>query len=246
MKEKFNEAVKKDLGWNSFIAEVFTNGVTATEIKDLRDNFQSWMKTQSVPTPLTLGFASSSVMPEPLGVALVLSAWNYPIYTSLPQVAAAISAGNCVILKPSEVSAHTSNCLKQLFEKYLDPSKITSNIEYYRCIEGQVEVAKAITKLPFDIICFTGSTFTGRLVAIEAAKNLVPCILELGGKCPIIVDETAKIESAVLRILTGKFANCGQTCVGVDHVYVQSSIFNNFKEVLLRKAAEGYGNHQDH
>ncbi len=87
-------------------------------------------------------------------------------------------------------------------------------------------MAKALTKLPVDIICFTGSTMTGRLVAIEAAKNLVPCILELGGKCPVIVDETAKVGPAVNRILFGKFLNCGQTCIGVDHIYVHLSIRN--------------------
>ena len=112
MKEKFNEAHQKDLGWNAFMTEILTNQVTIGEIKDLRDNFKSWMKPQSIPTPMTIGLASSSVIPEPLGVALVLSAWNYPVYTSLPQVAAAICAGNCVILKPSEVSAHSSKCLK--------------------------------------------------------------------------------------------------------------------------------------
>ena len=97
-------------------------------------------------------------------------------------------------------------------------------------------MAKAVTKLPVDVICFTGSTATGRLVAIEAAKNLVPCVLELGGKCPVIVDETAKIESAVIRILFGKYFNCGQTCVGVDHVYVHQSIADDFKKTLLTKA----------
>lgn len=95
---------------------------------------------------------------------------------------------------------------------------------FYRVVEGKVEVAKAVTRLPVDIICFTGSTFTGRLVAIEAAKNLVPCILELGGKCPVIVDETANISTAVNRILFGKFLNCGQTCIGVDHVFVHESL----------------------
>jgi aldehyde dehydrogenase (NAD+) len=98
-----------------------------------------------------------------------------------------------------------------------------------------VEVAKAATRLPVDIICFTGSTLTGRLVAIEAAKNLVPCILELGGKCPVIIDETAKIETAVNRILFGKFLNCGQTCIGVDHIYVHESIKDTFKSTLLKK-----------
>jgi aldehyde dehydrogenase (NAD+) len=122
-----------------------------------------------------------SIEYEPLGVALVISAWNYPIYTAIPQVAAAIAAGNCVILKPSELSSHSSGIIKKLFDNYLNP-------DFYQCIEGRIEVAKAVTKLPVDVICFTGSTATGRLVAIEAAKNLVPCILELGGKCPVIID----------------------------------------------------------
>lgn len=89
----------------------------------------------------------------------MISAWNYPIYTAIPQVAAAIAAGNCVILKPSELAAHTSGVLKKLFDKYMNP-------EFYQCIEGKIEVAKAVTKLPVDVICFTGSTTTGRLVAI--------------------------------------------------------------------------------
>jgi len=122
-----------------------------------------------------------SIEYEPLGIALVISAWNYPIYTAIPQVAAAIAAGNCVILKPSELSSHSSGVIKKLFDKYLNP-------DFYQCIEGRIEVAKAVTKMPVDVICFTGSTATGRLVAIEAAKNLVPCILELGGKCPVIID----------------------------------------------------------
>ena len=101
-----------------------------------------------------------------MGVALVLSAWNYPIYTAVPQVAAAISAGNCVILKPSELAPYTSKVLKKLFDKYMDPSILFVILGFYRVIEGKVEVAKALTKQKLDIICFTGSTETGRLVAI--------------------------------------------------------------------------------
>ncbi len=103
-------------------------------------------------------------------MALVISAWNYPVYTAIPLVAAAIAAGNCVLLKPSEMASHSSGVIKKLFDKYLNPA-------YYQGLEGRVEVAKAVVQLPVDIICFTGSTATGRLVAIEAAKNLTPCIL---------------------------------------------------------------------
>ncbi len=106
-------------------------------------------------------------------------------------------------------------------------------------------MAKAVTKLPVDVICFTGSTATGRLVAIEAAKNLVPCVLELGGKCPVIVDETATLDAAINRILVGKFLNCGQTCVGVDHVYIHESHRTRFQELLLLKLDQFYGGNQD-
>jgi len=130
---------------------------------------------------VAVGMGSCKIEYEPFGVALVISAWNYPVYTAIPPFATAIAAGNCAVLKPSELAPHSSGVIKKLFDKYMNP-------EFYQCIEGKVEVAKAITKLPFDIICFTGSTMTGRLVAIEAAKNLVPCLLELGGKCPVIID----------------------------------------------------------
>lgn len=101
-------------------------------------------------------------------------------------------------------------------------------------------MAKALTKLKFDLICFTGSTATGRLVAIEAAKNLTPCILELGGKCPVIIDESANLESAALRIIFGKYLNCGQTCVGVDHLYIHESIYEKFKKVLLDEIRKAF------
>ena len=103
-----------------------------------------------------------------------------------------------------------------------------------------MEVAKAVTQLKVDIICFTGSTQTGRLVAIEAAKNLTPCLLELGGKCPVIIDQTANLESAAKRLIFGKWINCGQTCIGTDHVFVHEKIYESFKKVLLREVKAAF------
>lgn len=174
-----------------------------------------------------VGVGKAYVRPEPLGVALVISAWNYPIYTALPFVAVAIAAGNCVILKPSEVSPNTSNVLKQMFDTYLDP-------RFYRCIEGKVEVAKTLSSSKVDLILFTGSTRTGNSVAVEAAKNLIPCVLELGGKCPVIVDKSANLSGAAKRILMGRFMNCGQTCVAGDYVYVHNSV----KAQLIRELTD--------
>ena len=103
-----------------------------------------------------------------------------------------------------------------------------------------MQVAKALTSLKLDIICFTGSTETGRLVAIEAAKNLTPCILELGGKCPVIVDETADLHSAAIRIIFGKYINSGQTCVAADHVYIHDKIYKPFKKILLEEIKKAF------
>lgn len=124
---------------------------------------------------------------------LVLSAWNYPIYTALPPIAQAIAAGNCTVLKPSEMAPHSSKVLVKLFQKYLDPSCHT-------VIEGALKVASQICSHPFDLIIFTGSPQKGKLVAEAAAKNLIPCILELGGKSPTVVDRNVNMSNALLRI----------------------------------------------
>ena len=163
-----------------------------------------------------------------------MSSWNYPVYTALPAVGAAIAAGNAVVLKPSELATHTSHALQQLFKKYLDP-------RFYRIIEGGPSTARYLTegpssleenkeneekvqkkdninlwdnfKSPFDLIIFTGSTEKGRKVAEAAGRRLVPCLLELGGKSPVIVDEGAALDMAADKIAFGRMSNCGQTCV---------------------------------
>lgn len=122
-----------------------------------------------------------------------------------------------MVLKPSEMAPVSSNAIKELFDNYLDKS-------CYRVIEGGLEVAKAITREQFDLICFTGSSDKGKLVAKAAAENLVPCILELGGKNPTIVDQDANIENACLRIVMGKHLNSGQTCIAPDYIFVHDSI----------------------
>lgn len=166
---------------------------------------------------------------------MVLSAWNYPVYLALPFTAVAIAAGNCVVLKPSEMAPCTSHVLKKLFDKYLDS-------RFYRCVEGKAEVAKALTNSKFDIILFTGSTQTGTLVAQAAAKNLVPCVLELGGKCPVVIDSTANLQSAAMRIAQGRFMNSGQVCVAADHLYVHNSVKKEFLKHLVEQTKALYGN----
>ncbi len=160
------------------------------------------MKDISVDTPLRLVPGSSKIRYEPLGVCLIFGSWNYPYIVTLKPLCQAIAAGNCCMIKPSEMSPYTSEAMKILIEKYLDK-------DCFKLIEGGVDVAIEITKQPFDLICFTGSTMKGKLVAEAAAKNLVPCILELGGKCPGIVDQNADIDFAASKICFARYNNCG-------------------------------------
>ena len=134
-----------------------------------------------------MGPGKSYIIPEPRGVVLVMGAWNYPLFTLIPAAATCIAAGNAVILKPSELSPHTSNLIAKLFKDHLDNG-------LYRVIEGAVNVAINITKQPLDLIFFVGGTEKGKLVAKAAAENLVPCILELGGKSPCVVDGSGDLE----------------------------------------------------
>lgn len=170
MRGELEEALKQDLGYNSFLSFFLSHNLTNNEMNHTLEHFESWAKPTKVTLPIVVGMGSSYVEPEPLGVALVLSAWNYPVYLALPFTAVAIAAGNCVVMKPSEAAPHTSNVLKKLYDRYLDR-------RFYRCVEGKVEVAKALTNSKFDLILFTGSTQIGTQVAQAAAKNLIPCVL---------------------------------------------------------------------
>ena len=153
---------------------------------------------------------------EPLGVVGVFGSWNAPFVTTLKPVIQAITAGNCVIIKPSEHSSESSKVIKKFTDTYLDPEHVVT-------IEGGVDVAVAVNQLPLDLICFTGSTQVGKIIAQTAAKNLTPCILELGGKCPMIVDHNAQIDFTSAKAAFGKTFNSGQICIAPDYVFVHES-----------------------
>jgi aldehyde dehydrogenase (NAD+) len=160
------------------------------------------MKDVELDTPLMLAPSKTKIRYEPLGVVLIYGSWNYPYVVTLKPLCQAITSGNCAIIKPSEMAPHASAVMKTLVETYLDK-------DCFAVIEGGPEVAMEIQKHPFDLICFTGSTQKGRLVAEAAAKNLIPCILELGGKCPAVVDVTADLDFAADKIALGRFTNSG-------------------------------------
>ena len=228
---KFAEAAQKDLGYTEFANKLLSIQISLADMEHSLKHFEKWIKHTPVDTPLFIGPGKSYIVPEPFGVCLVMSAWNYPVFTALPPVASAIAAGNCVVMKPSELSPCTSNVLKELFDKYLDK-------DCYQCIEGQIETSKAIVKERWDLIIFTGSPEKGRLIARAAAENLTPCILELGGKNPCIVDQDADIENAALRVIQGRFTNSGQTCTAPDYVFIHKKIKDKVVAKFIEKVKD--------
>mmetsp|Transcript_38457 Transcript_38457/g.28296 ORF Transcript_38457/g.28296 Transcript_38457/m.28296 type:complete len:191 (+) Transcript_38457:145-717(+) len=189
MEPQLCAAVKADLGRREALTQIYELQLAINDIQHTVDHLGEWMKDQYTDVPLFIGPAKQKITPEPLGVVLIMGSWNFPIFTTILPLIPVIAAGNTCVVKPSELSPHSSRAIKQLFARYLDgPS--------YVCIEGGVQVAIELTSKPFDYIVFTGGSEKGKLVAAAAAKNLVPCMLELGGKSPCIVDTSANLDYA--------------------------------------------------
>ncbi len=213
------------------LGEIF--GVVG-EIKHLIKHLNSWMKTQSVPTPLTMIGTSAHVRFEPKGVCLVISPWNYPFNLSIKPLVQAIAAGNTVILKPSEMTSHTSSLLKKMLTELFEANEVA-------VFEGDATVSQLLLNQPFNHIFFTGSPNVGKIVMSEAAKNLSSVTLELGGKSPCIIDETANIKKSAEKIAWGKFINNGQTCIAPDYALVHKSVENEFIIEVNRAIKVMYG-----
>lgn len=191
------------------------------DIRFAKKKLKRWMRPKKVHTPKHLMPAKGRVHPQPLGVVGIISPWNFPVYLSIGPIATALAAGNRVMLKPSELSPKTSALLKKMLSEGFDDTIVS-------VIIGEVDVASAFSQLPFDHLLFTGSTKVGRLVAIEAAKNLTPVTLELGGKSPAIVTPSADLEKSARRIAWGKTTNSGQICIAPDYVLVPEAELDAF------------------
>lgn len=218
------EALRSDLGKSaeeSYMSEI---GMCLTEIRHTARHLREWSRPRRVPTPLMHFPGSSRIVREPRGVCLIIAPWNYPFLLAVGPMISAIAAGNCVTLKPSEYAPATAAVL----EKMLD---VCFEERFCRTVTGGAEVSAAETARPYDMIFFTGSTAVGRKVMAAAAQNLTPVVLELGGKSPCIVDETADLPVAAARIIWGKCLNSGQTCVAPDYVLVARSR----KDALIRE-----------
>ncbi len=221
------EAIEKDFGKSRF--DTFTTEISfiLNDIKYYLKNLKSLSKPKKVSTNLTNQIGKSRIYPEPLGNILVIGAWNYPYQLSLSPIIAAMAAGNCCILKPSEIAENTMKLMAKIINENFPP-------EYLYVFEGGVDETTELLKLQFDKIFFTGSTKVGKIVYEAAAKNLTPVTLELGGKSPAIVTKDANLEVAAKRIVWGKFLNAGQTCVAPDYLLVEESIQEQFMETLVK------------
>ncbi len=233
-RQKIRDAVYKDFKKphaETDLTEIFN---TLAEIRTTKSGLKKWMKPSKVkPTPsmLTTG---GYVQLEPKGTVLIISPWNYPFLLAAEPLVSAIAAGNTVIVKPSEISYHTSAVIKEMITDLFPESEV--------CVfEGGKEVASYLLSKPFDHIFFTGSTAVGKIVLKAAAEHLTSVTLELGGKSPVIVDSTADLEDAAKKLVWGKFLNAGQTCQGPDYLLIDKKLKDKFLELLKKFIRESFG-----
>lgn len=230
--EAIIKAVQADLGRPEF--EAYFEIAAITEINYAIKHLKSWVKPKKVAVGLEQLPASAKIYPEPLGVVLIISPWNYPFQLLISPLVGAIAAGNCAVLKPSEISAHTSSAIANLIQKTFDP-------DYIAVVEGDADTSKALLAEKFDHIFFTGGTAIGKIVMEAAAKHLTPVTLELGGKSPCIVDANTDLKDTAKRITWGKYLNAGQTCIAPDYLLVDRRIKSDLLTEMQKCVMEFYG-----
>ena len=223
------DALQQDLGKHPTESHTTELGFTRNEIDFTLKHLAKWSRSAKVRVPLTLQPASARVTPQPLGVMLILSPWNYPVQLLLAPLCGALAAGNCVLLKPSELAPATSAALARWLPEYLDPGAVA-------VVEGGKDVTTALLRERFDHIFFTGGAAVAKIVMAAAAHHLTPVTLELGGKCPAIVSD-GDLRAIARRLAFGKFLNAGQTCVAPDYLLVTrpnvEPLLRHLREVLV-------------
>jgi aldehyde dehydrogenase (NAD+) len=231
---EFDLALNEDLGKPPAEARLAETGFLIREIDHTLRHLKRWLAPRRAGVPMFLQPASARIVPEPLGVVLVIAPWNYPLQLALAPLIGALAAGNAALVKPSELALSTSVLLARLLPKYLDPRAVA-------VIEGGAEETTVLLEQRFDHIFYTGNGRVGRVVMAAAAKNLTPVTLELGGKSPVWVDDSIDIEAAARRIAWAKFMNCGQTCVAPDYVLATPAVADRLSPALARAIVELYG-----
>ena len=229
--ELISAALKADLNKQPFESYMCETGLLLEEINFHIKRLKKWSKTRRVKSGIGQLPGKSYVCPEPYGVVLIMAPWNYPVQLCLMPLVGAISAGNCAVVKPSAYAPESSRVISKLIESAFPTGFVTA-------VEGGREANKALLDEPFDYIFFTGSVAVGKTVMEAAAKRLTPVTLELGGKSPIIVDETANLPLAARRIAFGKVLNAGQTCVAPDYLMIEKSVEAPFIEEYKKALAD--------
>ncbi len=232
--DDINDALKKDLGKSHFEGFMCESGLVLSEISYMIRHTKRFAKRKTVATPLT-NFASHSFkQPIPYGNILIMSPWNYPFLLTIDPLADAIAAGNTAIVKPSAYSPATSEIIEKIIKECFEP-------EYVTVVTGGRAENQAHLDQKFDFVFFTGSQAVGKEVLRHTAEHLTPVVLELGGKSPCIVDESANIKLAAKRIVFGKYLNCGQTCVAPDYILCESSVKDKFVSEVIKQVKKQYG-----
>ncbi len=237
--DEMTRTVSSDFGHRSVHESRIADGMTAfNEINHLLKHLRRWMRPRRAAVGWRLLPARAQIRPMPLGVVGVIAPWNYPVNLALIPLATAIAAGNHVYLKPSEHTPRTSAFLRDLLAEVFPPTRVA-------VATGGAELGAAFAALPFDHLVFTGSTAVGRKVMAAAAAHLTPLTLELGGKSPVLIADDYPIEKAAARIATGKWFNCGQTCIAPDYVLVPKGKRDALVAALRKEVWARYGEHFD-
>lgn len=224
--QRIVSALKEDLNKSEFDSFSTEIGIALEEISFVSKRLSKWARPRKVTTALTHIGTKGMQYPEPYGAVLIIAPWNYPFQLAISPLIGAIAAGNCAIIKPSELTPMTSALLAELIHSIYPP-------EYITVVEGAVEASQSLLALPFNYIFFTGSVPVGKVVMAAAAKHLTPVTLELGGKSPCIVHKDADLKLAAKRIAWGKFLNAGQTCIAPDYLHVHQDVEQVFVDYLI-------------
>ena len=232
--EKILYALKLDLGKSEFEGYETELGIVKSELKNTIKNLEKWSKPKKVRASIMNPFSDNRIYNQPYGVCLILSPWNYPFQLALMPLIGSIAAGNTSILKLSEISPFTSRVVREIVEEVFDE-------EYVAVFSGEAEEAINLIESDVDFIFYTGNPKIGVSVAESAGRRLIPCVLELGGKSPCIIDRKADLDNAAKKIVWGKFMNAGQTCVAPDYIIADRLVFLELRDKLVHYIKEFYG-----
>jgi aldehyde dehydrogenase (NAD+) len=228
------DALKLDFKKSEFESFISEFGIVISELNLVIKNLNNWVKPESVKSSLLTFPSRDYIYKDPYGTILVIAPWNYPFLLAIEPLIMAIAAGNTVVLKPSELTKHTSQLITNMVANVFPKAYVTS-------IQGGVETSTELIAQKWDYIFFTGSVSVGKIVALAAAKHLTPVTLELGGKSPCIIDDSVNLKLTARRLVWGKFLNGGQTCIAPDYVIIKSNIKKEFIEVVKTEITRAYG-----